>query len=108
MLVSTAQQSELYIYRYSLFFGFPSQFGHHKALNIGFPVLYSRFSSIVYIVSVDYICQSQSPNSSHFLFPPRYPSVCSLSMFLFLLCKFFPLSFVVIVKFFFPLAYLMA
>ena len=35
---------------------------------VGFSELYSRFSfviCVIYIVSIGYICQSQSPNSSH-------------------------------------------
>ena len=34
--------------------------------------------SVLYIVL--YICQSQSPNPSHPLFPPWYPYICSLRL----------------------------
>ena len=75
-------------YTYNFFgFGFPSHLGYHRALSrvpcaiqVG-----SHQLSILYIV--EYICQSQSPNSSHPL--PLFVSIClfSISVSLFLLCK---------------------
>ena len=45
----------------------------------------SRQLSILYIVSIVYICQSQSPNSSHPPpFPPWYPYICPLHLCLYL------------------------
>ena len=38
--------------------------------------------------SIVYICQFQSPSSSHPFFPPWCPQVCPLSVSLFLLCKY--------------------
>ena len=40
--------------------------------------------SILYTASIVYICQSQSPNSSHPRLPPWYPYVCSLPLCLYL------------------------
>ena len=70
-------------YTYNFFgFGFPSHLGYHRALSrvpcaiqVG-----SHQLSILYIV--EYICQSQSPNSSH-PFPSLYPYVCSLYLCLY-------------------------
>ena len=39
--------------------------------------------SILYIVSIVYICQSQSPNSSQPYLPPWYPYICSLRLCLY-------------------------
>ena len=62
VLVSSVQQSEsaVCIQTYPLF-GFPSHLSHHRA----FPVLYSGFSSVMLQLSIVYIHQSWSPNSSH-------------------------------------------
>ena len=53
VLVSAVQQSKsalhIYIYIYPLFFGFPSHLGHHRASST-VPVLYSRFSLIIYFI----------------------------------------------------------
>ena len=61
---------QLYICIYSLFWGFPSHLGHHRALSrvSCYPVC-SHQLSILCIVSIVYICQSQSVNSSHPPFP---------------------------------------
>ena len=56
--------NQLYVYLNPLFFGFPSHLEHL----IEFPVLYTVSShklSILYVALIVYICQSQSPNSSH-------------------------------------------
>ena len=41
------------------------------------PVLYSRFSKVIYLYTL-YICQPQYPNSSHSPLPPWCPYICSL------------------------------
>ena len=38
---------------------------------------------VLYMVSVVYVCQSQSPSSSHLPFPAWYPYVCSLHLYLY-------------------------
>ena len=75
LLYSKANQ--LYVYIYPLFFGFPSHLGHHRALSSSLCyTVGSHQLSILYIVSIVYICQSPSPNSS----PSPYPYVCSLCL----------------------------
>ena len=50
VLFSAAQQSESAICLHiPLFFGFPSRLGHHRALS-KVPVLYSRFSLVIYVI----------------------------------------------------------
>ena len=44
-------------------FRFPSHLGHHRALR-RVPLLYSRFSLVIYLYVVMSIRQSQSPNSA--------------------------------------------
>ena len=52
MLLSAVQQSEPAIDTHTasplFFFGFPFQWGHHRALSTEFPELYSRFSLVIY------------------------------------------------------------
>ena len=44
----------------------------------------SQQLSLLYILSIVYLCQSQSPNSSHqHLFPLGYPYICSLHLYLY-------------------------
>ena len=94
--------NQLYIYIHPLFFGFPSHLGHHRALSrvpcaiqqvlISY-LFYTQYQQCIYVnpnlpihptlVSVVYICQFQSPNSSHPRFPPQYPYVCSLYLCLY-------------------------
>ena len=52
---------------------------------VDFPVLYSGFSlSILYTVSIVYVCQFQYPNSpTHPPFPLWYPYVCSVHLYLY-------------------------
>ena len=74
--------SQLYIYLYSLFCGFPSHLGSHRAL--------SRVPCAIQQVLISYlfytqyqqlhICQFQSSNSSHPHFPLWYPYTCSLHL----------------------------
>ena len=70
--------NQLYIYIYSLFFGFPSYLGHHRAL--------SRVPCAIKLVLISYLFYTQQciyvnpnlpihPTSS---FPPWYPYICSL------------------------------
>jgi len=75
----------MYIYTHTHLNGkdrFPSHLGHHRAL-IEFPVLYSRFSLVIYFLynSVHMlipISQITPP-----LFPPWFPCVCSLHLCLY-------------------------
>ena len=63
-LLLCSKVNQLYVYMYLLFFGFPSQSTKQSSLcyTVG-----SHQLSILYIVSIVHICQSQSPNSSHAL-----------------------------------------
>ena len=78
--------NQLYIHIYPLFFRFFS----HKDHWVEFPVLYSRSLLVIYIAVC--ICQSQSPNLylPPSAFPPMAISLFSLSVALFLFCKYVP------------------
>ena len=88
-LVSAVQQSEsaIFIPESPLFcISFPIRSEH----SVKFPVLYNRFSvviSFIHSTNSIYICQSQSPNSSHPTPPLITISSFSTSVTLFLLCK---------------------
>ena len=50
---------------------------------VEFPVLYDMFSlvtSFIHSISIECMCQSQSPNSSHSLFLSWYPNICPLCL----------------------------
>ena len=87
----TAKQiSRKYIYIYSLLFRFfpfrlPQSIEYSSlCYTEGFHKLF-----ILYIVSIAYICQSQSPNSSHLPFPTLVSiHLFSMSGSVFLLCKY--------------------
>ena len=71
--------NQLCEYIYPLFFGFPSHSGHHRAQSSLCHTVLSHELSILYIVSIVYICQSQSPGS--FPLPqPRCLYVCTLHL----------------------------
>ena len=85
VLVSTVQQSESAIcIHISPFLGFPSHLGHHRALS-RVPVLYSRFSLVIYFMhSINSVYMSIP--ISQFIpspLPPWYPCVCSLHLCLY-------------------------
>ena len=66
-------------------------FRSSQSLKYEFPLLYSMFSLVwlsffVIIVSIVYMCQSQSPNSSYPPHPPWYPYIWSLCLCLY--CSF--------------------
>ena len=88
-LVSAVQQSgsTIFIPESPLFcISFPIRSEH----SVKFPVLYNRFSvviSCIHSTNSIYICQSQSPNSSHPTPPLITISSFSTSVTLFLLCK---------------------
>ena len=44
-----SKMNQLYVYIYPSFFGFPSHFSHHRALN-RVPMLYSRFSLVICLI----------------------------------------------------------
>ena len=69
VLVSTVQQHESAICTAPFPFGLPSHLGHHNALG-RVPVLCRRAHqlSILYTVSIMYMCQFQSFDSSHLCF----------------------------------------
>ena len=81
--------NQLYIYIYPFCFGFPPHVGYHRAC-VEFPVLYHRFSLVIYFIhSINSIYMSVStsqffPSS---LSPLGFIHLFSLSMSLFLLCK---------------------
>ena len=66
VLVSTGLP---YRYTYPLPFGLPSHSGRHSALSSVSCPVQCALLSILYIVSVVYMCQSQYPNSSYPSFP---------------------------------------
>ena len=72
---------QLHVYIYPLFFGFPSHLGHQKHW-VKFPVLYSRFSVISFIHSINTV-DILIPISQ--LIPPL-PSSLSVYMFIFHVC----------------------
>ena len=68
--------SQLYVYTYSVFFGFPSHLGHHRSLSrIPCAAQYVLISRLLYIV---YTCHSQTPSSSHL---PVLTPLVTLSLF---------------------------
>ena len=79
VLLSVVEQSE-YMCIYHLFVTIEHW--------VEFPVLYSStFSLVIYLYPVAYICQSQSPNSSHSPFPSWCLYICFLHLCQFLLCR---------------------
>ena len=77
------------MYVYSLFLGFPSHLGNHRALgSLRLGTVGSHQLSILYIVSIVYICRSQSPNASHSHTPFVFIYLFSTPVSLFLLCKY--------------------
>ena len=72
-----------YTYTDIPFSGFPSNLCHHRALG-RVPCCCtagSHYLSILDIVSMTYIYQSQSLNSSHLPFPTLVSTVCSLCLY---------------------------
>ena len=89
LLHSKMDQSYIYIYIYisppfwtSFLFRSPRCI---KQSSLCYTVC-SHQLSILYIVSIVYRCQPQSPNSSHPHFPPWYPYICLSGWILILLC----------------------
>ena len=86
VLVSVQQnESPTYIHIYALPFGLPPHSGHHRAISRApcalYYVLYMLYS--LSTVSIVFMCQFQSPNSSHhYPFPP-YPCICPLCLYLY-------------------------
>ena len=82
--------NQLYVYIYPLFLWISFSFRSRQNIeqsSLSYTVG-SHQSSILYIVSVVYVCQFQSPNSFHSTLSPWVPiSLFSLSVSLFLLCK---------------------
>ena len=73
--------NQLYVYIYPLFFiSFPFRSPQSIEQSLLSYTVDSHLLSILYIVSVVYICQSQSLNLSPSSFHPWYPYVCSLSI----------------------------
>jgi len=58
VLLLYSKVNQLCIYIYPLFFGFPSHLGHQRALS-GVPVLYSRFSLVIFIYNINCIYQQR-------------------------------------------------
>ena len=82
--------NQLCVYRYSLFFEFPSHIGHHRRLSRvphAAPVV-THYLSLLDAVSGMYICQSQSLRSSHVAASPLgvHTFLFSKSVSLLLLC----------------------
>ena len=74
--------TQLYVYIYSLLSGFLSHLGHHGAQSKA-PILYSRFSLVIYFIQSVHICQSQSASSFHPCFPSWSPYVCLVPLCLY-------------------------
>ena len=89
MLAPIAQQNEsdIHIHKF-LPCGFPSYLGYHNALSRVSPAIQcSHLLSILYIVSIVFMCQPQSPNSSQPTpFLPWYPYIYSLHLCLYFSC----------------------
>ena len=74
-----------YTYRYPLPFRLPSHLGYHSALG-ELPVLYSMFPSVIHFIhSINnvYVSIPVSQFLSPHPFPPWYPYICSLCLFLY-------------------------
>ena len=64
-----SDMNQLYVYKYPLFFEFPSYLGHHRIVE--FPMLYSRLSLVIYFMhSSVYMSISISQFILYLLFPP--------------------------------------
>ena len=69
-----SKENQPSVYIYPLLFGFPSHLGHHRALSrVPCTIQQALISYVLHIVSIMYICQSPSPNSSHH--PPHLVSI---------------------------------
>ena len=49
LVLPYSKMHQLYIYIYPLFSGFPFHLSYHEH-TVGFPELYSRFSSVIYLI----------------------------------------------------------
>ena len=87
MLVSAVQQSESTICMHlppPFWISFPFRSAQNTEYSFLCYIVGSHQLSILYKISIVYICQSQTPNSSHLSFSSWYPYICSLSLCLYL------------------------
>ena len=79
------ERRDIYIYTHTHLNGkdrFPSHLGHHRAL-VEFPVLYSRFSLVIYFIYNSGYMSIPISQITPPLFPPWCPCVCSLHLCLY-------------------------